>query len=101
MDGFEPIQQLYEYTEKINDIINKFTLNYKIIVYDTNMPVWSAGRSPATTNCEGDSVPCNFVTGSVGTSLSDNSHVFYYELEPKNMLDELLPELVDKFSSIM
>ena len=26
---------------------------------------WSAGRSLATTNCEGASVPCNFVTGSV------------------------------------
>ena len=36
-----------------------------LVLFILGLVVWSAGQSPATTNCKGDSVPC--VTGSVWT----------------------------------
>ena len=36
MDNVEPIQQLYEYIDKINSILKEVRTNYKILIFDTN-----------------------------------------------------------------
>ena len=74
LDGIEPIQHLYDYIEKINNMIKHIRSNYKILVFDTN-------KSPTV-------------------SSSDNSHMFFYKLSKKNTWGELLPELIDKFNTI-
>jgi hypothetical protein len=38
LDGIEPIQNLYENINKINELIKTIRDNYKIIVFDTNEP---------------------------------------------------------------
>lgn len=70
LDGVEPIQQLYEYIDKINNILKTIRNTYKIVVFDTNKPA--------------DVVPL------------DNEHIIYRDIEPKNSWNELLPELVEK-----
>ena len=69
LDGLEPIQELYEYIEKINIILKDIRTSYKIIVFDTNKP---SGVIP-----------------------SDSTHIMYYEIEKQNSWSELLPELID------
>ena len=70
LDGIEPIQQIYEYTDKINDIIKRVRTNYKIIVFDTNKP-------PSI--CPSDAL-----------------HVVCHNISPKDNWAELLPELIYK-----
>jgi hypothetical protein len=70
LDGIEPIQQIYEYTDKINDIIKSVRTNYKIIVFDTNKP-------PSI--CP-----------------SDVLHVVYHSISQKDNWADLLPELIYK-----
>lgn len=70
LDGIEPIQQIYEYTDKINDIIKSVRTNYKIIVFDTNKP-------PSI--CPSDSL-----------------HVVYHSISQKDNWSDLLPELIYK-----
>jgi hypothetical protein len=74
IDGVEPIQQLYEYIEKINSMLKEIRSNYKIIIFDTNKP--------------SHIVP------------SDSLHTVIYDIEKKNEWLELLPELTEKCSSI-
>jgi len=75
IDGVEPIQQLYEYIEKINSIIKDIRTNYKIIIFDTNKP--------------SDVIP------------SDISHIMYYDIQQKNVWGKLLPELIDKCNHLI
>jgi len=71
----EPIQQLYEWIEKINSMLKDIRTNYKILVFDTNKP------------------PCGIIP-------SDIFHLMYYDIEKKNSWGELLPELIDKFNNL-
>ena len=75
IDRVEPIQQLYEYIEKIHNILKDMRTNYKIIVFDTNKPY--------------DVIP------------SDILHLMYYDIEKKNNWMELLPELIDKCNNLI
>ena len=75
IDRVEPIQQLYEYIEKIHNILKDMRTNYKIIVFDTNKPY--------------DVIP------------SDILHLMYYDIEKKNKWMELLPELIDKCNNLI
>ena len=75
VNDIEPIQQLYEYIEKINDILKYIRTNYKIIVFDTNKP--------------SDVIP------------SDKLHLMYYDIEKKNCWGELLPELIDTCNNLI
>ena len=75
IDGVEPIQQLYEYIEQINNILKDIRTTYKIIVFDTNKP-------PVV-------IP------------SDILHLMYYDLEKKNCWADLLPELIDKCNNLI
>jgi hypothetical protein len=70
LDGIEPIQHLYGYTEKINDIIKSIRTNYKIILFDTNKPP--------------------------NISPSDTLHIIYHDIIKKNNWIEMLPELIQK-----
>jgi len=73
VNNIEPIYHLYEYIERINDIIKDIRTTYKIIVFDTNKP--------------SEIMP------------SDSVHLKYYDIEGKNFGGELLPELIDKMST--
>lgn len=75
LDEVEPIQQLYEYTEKINSIMKHIRTKYKIIIFDTNKPS--------------------------GVISSDISHMAYYDIERKDKWQELLPELIDKYNNLI
>jgi hypothetical protein len=75
INGIEPIQNLYEYIEKINNIIKDIRTTYKIIVFDTNKP---SGVIP-----------------------SDFLHLMYYDIEKKNSWGQLLPELIDICNNII
>lgn len=75
IDSVEPIQQLYEYIEKINNILKQIRNNYKIIIFDTNKPA-------------------EVVT-------SDILHIMYYDIEKKDRWTYLLPELIDKFNNLI
>jgi len=75
IDGVEPIQQLYEYIEQINNILKDMRTTYKIIVFDANKP---SGVIP-----------------------SDSLHLMYYDIEKKNSWPELLPELIDKCNTLI
>lgn len=75
VNEMEPIQELYEYIEKINETIGKIRTNYQIIIFDVNKP---SGIVP-----------------------SDKLHIAYYELEMKNAWIELMPELIDKCNNII
>lgn len=75
IDGVEPIQQLYEYIEKIHNILKDIRTTYKIIVFDANKP---SGVIP-----------------------SDILHLMYYDIEKKNSWGELLPELTDKCNNLI
>jgi hypothetical protein len=75
IDGVEPIQQLYEYVEKINSILKDIRTNYKILIFDTNK------------HCD--------------TISSDVLHIAYYDLEQKTNWTELLPELIDKCNNLI
>ena len=75
INGVEPIEDLYEYIEKINNIIKTIRTNYKILIFDTNKP-------------------SNIIH-------SDISHILYYDIEKKNIWSELLPELVDKCNNLI
>ena len=75
IDGFEPIQQLYEYIEQIHNILKDIRTTYKIIVFDTNKP-------------------------SVVIP-SDILHLMYYDIEKKNSWGELLPELIHKCNNLI
>lgn len=70
IDGYEPIQQLYEYIEKINTIIGSVRSNYKITVFDTSGPM--------------SVIP------------TDTDHIAYYSIKKANSWIDMLPELVDK-----
>ena len=70
LDNIEPIQQLYEYIEKINNILQDIRTQYKIIIFDTNKP-------------------SNIIP-------SDILHIAYYDIEKKNSGEELLTELISK-----
>lgn len=65
----QPIQQLYEYVEKINSLIKEVRSNYKILIFDTNK--------------QHECIP------------SDILHMAYYDIEKKKEWEELLPELID------
>ena len=60
INGFEPIQQLYEYIEKINSIFKGVINNYKIIVFDVDKPA---------------------------DVISNDSHILYYDIEKKEIID--------------
>ena len=75
IDGYEPIQELYKYIEKINVVIKSVRSNYKISIFHTDKPV--------------DVVP------------SDVSHVAYYDIKKAGGWIDLLPELVDKCYDIL
>ena len=70
LDGVEPIQQLYDYMDKINNIIKTVRSNYKIIILDTSKP--------------DDILP------------SDSIHMIYKYITPKHNWADMLPEIVDK-----
>jgi len=70
LGGIEPIQNLYEYIEKINSILKDIRTSYKIIIFDTNKPP--------------------------GCIPSDSLRIKYYDLQQKTAWHELLPELIDK-----
>lgn len=74
INGVEPIQQLYPFVEKINDIIKSVRENYKIIVFDTNKP--SDIVSP------------------------DALHIQYFDISKKGVWSELLPEVMDIFKEL-
>jgi hypothetical protein len=75
IDGVEPIQNLYEYIEQINNIIKGIRTTYKIIVFDSNKP--------------SDIVPSDFL------------HFMYYDIEKKVTWDLMLPELIDKCNNLI
>jgi hypothetical protein len=75
IDRVEPIQQLYEYIEQINNILKDIRTTYKIIVFDTNKP---SGIIP-----------------------SDFLHIMYYDIEKKRSWRELLPELINKCNNLI
>jgi hypothetical protein len=75
IDGVEPIQQLYEYIEQINNILKDIRTTYKIIVFDTNKPY--------------------------GVISSDILHLMYYDIEKKSNWAGLLPELIDKCNNLI
>lgn len=75
IDRVEPIQQLYEYIEQINNILKYIRTSYKIIVFDTNKP---SGIIP-----------------------SDSLHIMYYDIEKKRSWKELLPELINKCNNLI
>jgi len=70
IDEIEPIQNLYEYIEKINSLLKAIRTNYKVIVFDANKPA--------------DVTP------------SDILHLFYYDIEKKNSWLEIIHELISK-----
>ena len=74
LDGVEPIQNIYEYTEKINSIIEQIRNNYKIILFDTTMPL--------------------------NTRQSDNSNIIYNVIPQKNSWGELIPEILNVWKYI-
>jgi hypothetical protein len=75
VNDIEPIQQLYEYIEQINNILKDIRTNYKIIVFDTNKP---SNIMPSDTN------------------------ILYYDIEKKKASwPELLPELIDKCNHLI
>jgi len=75
IDDIEPIQNLYEYIEQINNILKDIRTTYKIFIYDTNKPY--------------------------GVIPSDNLHLIYCDIEKKNNWRELLPELIDKSNNLL
>jgi hypothetical protein len=75
INSVEPIQQLYEYIEKINNILKDIRTNYKIIIFDTNKPY--------------------------GVIPSDILHLMYYDIKKKNSWGELLPELITKCNNLI
>lgn len=74
IDGIEPIQQLYEYIDKINTMLSEIRTNYKILVFHTKKP--------------SNHIHCN-------------SNILYYEISEKNSWGELLPELIDKCNTLL
>jgi len=72
IDGVEPIQQLYEYIEQINNILKGIRTNYKIIIFDTNKP--------------SDLLP---------------SDIMHYDIKKKNYYSEMLPELINIYKKLM
>ena len=70
VNEIEPIEELYEYIEKINNIIKSIRTKYKIIIFDTNKPV--------------------------EVKNTDLLHIEYYDIGKQNGWMEMLPELVDK-----
>ena len=75
IDGVEPIQEIYEYIEKINSIIKNVRSNYKILIFDTNKP--------------SEIIP------------PDILHIVYYDIEKKDLWCDLIPELIDKYNNII
>jgi hypothetical protein len=75
LDEVEPIQQLYEYVEKINNIMKRIRTKYKIIIFDTNKP--------------SEIIP------------SDISHMMYYDIGKKDRWQDLLPELIEKYNHLI
>ena len=75
INGIEPIQQLYEYIEKINSILKIIRNNYKILVFDTNKPV--------------------------DVISSDMLHCVYYAIKEKESWGDLLPELIDTCNNLI
>lgn len=75
IDDIEPIQNLYEYMEKINILLKAIRTNYKIVVFDTNKPA--------------DITP------------SDILHLFYYDIEKKNSWLESMHELIQKSKQLI
>jgi hypothetical protein len=75
IDGVEPIQQLYEYIEKINSILKDIRTTYKIIVFDTNKP--------------SNVIP------------SDTLHLMYYDIEKKYIWTLMMPELINKCNDLI
>ena len=75
VNNVEPIQEIYEYMEKIHSIMKEIRTNYKILIFDTNRPV--------------------------GVKPSDNSYISHYDLEQKNNWTDLLPELVVKYGHLL
>jgi hypothetical protein len=75
LNGVETIHDLYEYIDKINDIMKSIRNTYKIVVFDTNKPP--------------NVVP------------SDNEHMIYCDIQQQNWFYNMLPELVDKFNKLI
>ena len=75
LDGLEPIQEVYEYIEKINSILKDIRSNYKILIFHTNKPP--------------EVIPLDMV------------HIRHYDIKQKNSSRELLPELVDKCKKLI
>jgi hypothetical protein len=75
IDGFEPIQNLYEYIEEIHNILKDIRTTYKIIVFDANKP---SGIIP-----------------------SNDLYIMHYDIKKKNSWGELLPELADKCTNLI
>jgi hypothetical protein len=76
LNNIEPIQDLYEYIEKLNKLINNIrgSGNYTIRVFDTTKP-------------------CVVIP-------SDLEHIFYYKIAEKNGWKELLPEVKQKWRQL-
>jgi hypothetical protein len=75
VNDVEPIEELYEYIEKINNILKDIRNTYKIIVFDTNK---SSGIIP-----------------------SDNLHLIYYDIEKKNCWTQLIPEVHHNLNNLI
>jgi hypothetical protein len=75
LDGAEPIQDVYEYIEKMNIILKTIRSNYKILVFDTNKP-------------------SHIIQ-------SDVSNIAYYDIKKQDNWMRLLPELIEKSNKIM
>ena len=69
IDGKELIHDVHSYIQKINIILFSIRKNYKIIVFDTDLP----------------------------SNLPDDLHIRYFPLEKRDMWMGLLPELESKF----
>ena len=75
MENVEPIQELYEYIDKINSILKEVRTNYKILIFDTNKP-----------------------TDIINP---DILHISYYDIEQKNHWKLLLPELINTCNNLI
>jgi len=75
INGLKPIQDLYNYTEKLNDIIKTVRDNYKIIIFNTD-----------------DSSDINN---------SDKTHMSYYYIKKKNNWKNMIPELINKCTNLI
>ena len=74
IDGYEPIQHLYKYINKINTIIKSVRCNYKISIFDINKPT-------------------NIIS-------LDASHIAYYDIKEANNWANMLSDLIDVYSYV-